>query len=129
MTRTTYTFPFDVNFDVGAIGGPSAGLALTLGILDLLSNGDLTGGHSVAATGTIGLDGTVGDVGDVAQKTIAVRRAGAQVFFVPADQLKDTEGQAGSMKVYPVKNLQQALDDLRDLGGHVPTPTGHDGAA
>jgi PDZ domain-containing protein len=122
-TRSTYTFPFDVTIDVGNIGGPSAGLALTLATLDILSNGDLTGGHRVAATGTIGLDGTVGDVGGVAQKAVAVRRAGAQVFLVPADELKDAQSQAGSMKVYPVKNLQQALDILKGLGGHVPAPT------
>jgi PDZ domain-containing protein len=125
MTQTTYTFPFDVNIDVGSIGGPSAGLALTLGILDLLSNGDLTGGHRVAATGTIGLDGTVGDVGGVTQKTVAVRRAGAQVFFVPADELKDAQSEAGSMKIYAVSTLQQALNDLQALGGHIPAPTSH----
>jgi PDZ domain-containing protein len=123
MTQTTYTFPFNVNIDVGSIGGPSAGLALTLGILDLLSNGNLTGGHRVAATGTIGLDGTVGDVGGVAQKAVAVRRAGAQVFFVPSDELKAAQSEAGSMKIYPVQTLQQALNDLQALGGHVPAPS------
>ena len=123
MTRTTYTLPFDINIDVGAVGGPSAGLALTLAIIDTLSGGDLTGGHAVAATGTIELDGAVGAVGGVAQKAVAVRRAGAKVFFVPAGQLKDAESQAGSLKIYPVKTLEQALDDLRALGGHVPLPT------
>jgi PDZ domain-containing protein len=122
-TRFTYTFPFNVTIDVGNIGGPSAGLAMTLATLDILSNGDLTGGHRIAATGTMGLDGTVGDVGGVAQKAVAVRKAGATVFFVPADELKDAQSQAGSMKVYPVKTLQQALDDLKALGGHVPPPT------
>jgi PDZ domain-containing protein len=128
MTRTTYTLPFDVNVDVGAIGGPSAGLALTLAILDILSGGDLTGGHAVAATGTIEPDGTVGDVGGVAQKAVAVRRAGAKVFFVPADQIKDAQGEAGAMKIYPVKNLQQALDNLQALGGHVPPASAASGA-
>jgi PDZ domain-containing protein len=123
MTRSTYTLPFNVTIEVGNIGGPSAGLAMTLGTLDILSNGDLTGGHRVAATGTIGLDGTVGDVGGVAQKAVAVRKAGATVFFVPADELKDALSQAGSMKVYPVKTLQQALDDLKAMGGQVPPPT------
>jgi PDZ domain-containing protein len=112
-----------VTIDVGNIGGPSAGLAMTLATLDILSSGDLTGGHRVAATGTIGLDGTVGDVGGVAQKAVAVRKAGATVFFVPADELKDAQSQAGSMKVYPVRTLQEALDDLKTLGGHVPPPT------
>jgi PDZ domain-containing protein len=123
MTRTTYTFPFDVNIEVGDIGGPSAGLALTLAILDILSSGNLTGGHAVAATGTIRLDGTVGDVGAVSQKAVAVRRAGAKVFFVPAGQLKEALSQAGAMKIYPVNTLQQALDDLRSLGGDVPAPS------
>ncbi len=123
MTDSTYTLPFNVTIDVGNIGGPSAGLAMTLAILDVLSNGNLTGGHRVAATGTIGLDGTVGDVGGVAQKAVAVRKAGATVFFVPADELKDAESQAGSMKVYPVTTLQQALDDLQAMGGQVPPPT------
>jgi PDZ domain-containing protein len=123
MTRTTYTLPFDINVDVGDIGGPSAGLALTLAILDILSGGDLTGGHAVAATGTMELDGSVGDVGGVAQKAVAVRRAGVKVFFVPADQLRDAQSEAGTMKLYPVKTLQQALDDLQALGGHVPPPS------
>jgi PDZ domain-containing protein len=121
-TQTIYAYPFEVTISVGGIGGPSAGLALTLGVVDLLSNGDLTGGHHVAATGTINLDGTVGDVGGVAQKTVAVRRAGAQVFFVPPQELKTAESEAGSMKVYAVSTLDQALADLEALGGHVPPP-------
>lgn len=121
-TQTIYVYPFDVNIDVGAIGGPSAGLALTLGMLDILSAGNLTGGHRVAATGTINLDGTVGDVGGVAQKAVAVRQAGAQVFFVPTDELKAAESQAGSMKVLAVATLDQALKDLQAMGGHIPAP-------
>jgi PDZ domain-containing secreted protein len=56
----------------------------------------------------------------VAQKAVAVRQAGAQVFFVPTDELKAAESQAGSMKVYPVSSLDQALNDLKALGGHLP---------
>jgi PDZ domain-containing protein len=122
--QVTYSFPFNVTVDVGDIGGPSAGLALALGLLDVLSNGDLTGGHRVAATGTINLDGTVGDVGGVAQKTVAVRKAGAQVFLVPPVELSVAQREAGSMKVYAVANLQQALGDLEALGGHLPSQNG-----
>lgn len=127
-TLVTFTMPFNVTIDVGNIGGPSAGLALTLGLLDVLSNGDLTGGHRVAATGTINLDGTVGDVGGVAQKAVAVRRAGAQLFLVPPQELKAAQSNAGSMKVMAVSTLQQALADLQALGGHLPaTTSGHNG--
>jgi PDZ domain-containing protein len=122
MTHTTFTFPFRVTIDVGNIGGPSAGLALTLGLLDVLSDGNLTGGHRVAATGTINFDDSVGDVGGVAQKAVAVRRAGAQVFFVPPQELAAAKSEAGSMQVHAVSTLQQALGYLKAMGGHVPVP-------
>jgi PDZ domain-containing protein len=47
-------FPYDVTIDSDEIGGPSAGLAFTLEVLDRLTEGDLTGGEDVAATGEIG---------------------------------------------------------------------------
>jgi PDZ domain-containing protein len=121
-TDTTFSFPFNVQIEVGNIGGPSAGLALTLGLLDALSNGHLTGGLKVAATGTIDPQGNVGAIGDAAQKAVAVRRAGAKVFFVPPDNYKDAKSQAGSMKVYSVSTLGAALQDLQSLGGQVPNP-------
>jgi PDZ domain-containing protein len=119
-TRSTYTYPFPLDINVGEIGGPSAGLALTLGVLDSLTHGQLTAGHRIAATGTIDLQGNVGDVGGVAQKTVAVRDAGAQVFLVPVQELATARSEAGSMKVYAVSNLAQALSYLEALGGHIP---------
>ncbi|MCU4185110.1 PDZ domain-containing protein [Acidiferrimicrobium sp. IK] len=120
QTQLTYTLPFNVSIQVGDIGGPSAGLALTLGLLDTLSNGQLTGGKAVAATGTIAPDGTVGDVGGVAQKTIAVRRAGADVFLVPAAEYATAKREAGnSLKIVPVTSLNGALADLEHLGGNL----------
>jgi Lon-like protease len=122
-TRTIYTFPFAVSVEVGNIGGPSAGLALTLGLLDALSNGHLTGGHRIAATGTIDVDGNVGAIGGAAQKAVAVRKAGAQIFFVPPANLKDAESESKGMKVMAVSTLNQALDDLKAMGGTIPPPT------
>ncbi len=120
-TNLVYNLPFDVTIDSGDIGGPSAGLAFTLGIIDLLSNGKLTNGAKVAATGEILPNGAVTDVGGVAQKTVAVRNAGATVFFVPKGEYKDARSQAGShLKIFPVTTLDQALADLKTLGGQVP---------
>ncbi len=127
-TRASFTYPFPVDIQVGQIGGPSAGLALTLGLLDALSHGQLTGGHRVAATGTIDLQGNVGDVGGVAQKTVAVRHAGAQLFLVPPQELAAARSEARSMKVLPVSTLSQALADLRAIGGHIPAPSSAPGA-
>jgi PDZ domain-containing protein len=120
QTDAHFSYPFPVSIDVGAIGGPSAGLALTLGLLDSLTHGKLTGGRRIAATGTISLNGTVGDVGGVAQKTVAVRKAGAQYFFVPVQELAAARSEAKGMKIYAVSTLAQALKDLEALGGSIP---------
>ena len=121
-TQQDFTYPFPINVDTTDIGGPSAGLAMTLGIIDKLSTGDLTGHHVIAATGTISSDGTVGDVSGVPQKTVAVEQAGGTDFLVPPQELKAAESKANSsLHVYAVSTLQQALDVLRRLGGRVPT--------
>ncbi len=120
-TRQVFTYPFPVRIDTADIGGPSAGLAMALGLLDRLSGGDLTGGRVVAATGTIDPQGNVGDVGGVAQKTVAVERAGATVFLVPPQEYAAARSKdVPSLKVYAVATLSQALGVLRRLGGHVP---------
>ena len=107
-----------VDIQSGNIGGPSAGLAFTLGVIDDLTPGELTGGHKVAVTGTINMDGTVGDVGGVAQKTSAVRSAGAEVFLVPPGEYETAKAHAGSkLKVIKVTTLQDALNALGSLGG------------
>lgn len=121
VTDTTFHLPFPVSIDAGDIGGPSAGLAFTLGIINLLSGGHLTGGLHVAATGEIEPSGAVLEVGGVAQKTIAVQRAGASVFIVPKGDYAAAESKAnGKVKIYPVTTLDQALAVLAKLGGEVP---------
>src|ERR1019366_8350476 len=103
------------------IGGPSAGLSMTLGIIDKLSGGDLTGTRIVAATGPIDAAGNVGDVGGVPQKTIAVERAGATVFFVPPQEYKNALSKdTPQLHVYAVSTLDQALRILKRLGGKIP---------
>ena len=99
--QSAWHFPVKVSVHTADIGGPSAGLAMTLGIIDKLSGGDLTGKRTVAATGTIDAQGDVGDVGGVAQKTIAVERAGATVFFVPPQEYggRHVQGHAAAPRV------------------------------
>lgn len=119
-TQGVYDVPYAVSINSDNIGGPSAGLAFTLGIIDELTGGHLTGGHVVAATGTIDPDGGVGDVGGVAQKTVAVERAGATLFLVPPQELAAARSKAtGKLKVEAVSTLAQALHDLAAIGGQL----------
>jgi PDZ domain-containing protein len=117
-TKQSANLPVNVSIDPGNVGGPSAGLAFTLGVIDALSSGDLTGGRKVAVTGTIDGDGNVGDVGGVPQKTVAVRNAGAVAFLVPKVEYQTALKKAGSkLKVIPVSTLDDALNALASLGG------------
>ena len=124
-----FDFPFSVSINSEGIGGPSAGLAFTLGILDELTSGNLTGGRKIAATGTIDFDGTVGDVGGVAQKTVSVSEAGATLFLVPPGEYATAVAHAGSgLKVVKVSTLNQALAVIAQNGGSLaqlpPSPPG-----
>ena len=96
------------------------GLALALGFINSLTQGRLTGGRKVAATGEIDTSGKVYEIGGVAEKAVAVRNAGAQVFLVPSGNYADAKKEAGKVKVYTVSSLDQALAILKSLGGQVP---------
>jgi PDZ domain-containing protein len=118
--------PFDVDIKVEDVGGPSAGLMLTLGIIELAGDEDLTGGDVVAGTGTIDEKGTVGPIGGITLKILAAQDIGAKLFLVPADNCAELLA-AGpppvpTAKVQDVDDALTALDDLR--AGRTPTPCG-----
>ncbi len=102
--------PIDVTLNVENIGGPSAGLAFTLSVIDALTAEPLTGNLDVAATGTIHHDGTIGPIGGVPQKSHAVVRAGMDLFLVPASQVEEAVAVAEpSVTVVGVESLEDAL--------------------
>ncbi len=107
--------PFPVTIDTGNIGGPSAGLAFALEVMEKLGR-DVDRGHKVAVTGEIFLDGAVGPIGGVRQKTIGARRAGVDIMLVPAgDNYREAKKYAGAMRLIPVNSFQQALHVLATL--------------
>jgi PDZ domain-containing protein len=110
--------PIDVRIETGGVGGNSAGLALTLAILDLVTPGEMTGGLDVATTGTIGFDGSVGPIGGVVQKMVAARDAGVDLFLVPANEYEAAARHAGDLRVESVASLEDALAVLAELGGN-----------
>lgn len=118
------TLPFSIDLSSEGIIGPSAGLAFTLGLMQRLDPYDLTGGLKVAATGTMSVTGQIGDVGGVAQKTVAVIASGAKVFFVPKVEYATAKAHSnGSLKIYPVTTIGQVLAILHRLGGRLPAVT------
>jgi PDZ domain-containing protein len=114
--------PFDVTISTPDIGGPSAGLAFTLSLLDELTKGNLMGDNRVAATGTINELGAVGAIGALVQKAVAVRDAGVTLFLIPKgqsdDEVRKARDAAGTgVEIVQVASLDDALKVLRARGG------------
>lgn len=110
---------YAISFEDTIIGGPSAGLILTLTIIDTLTQGDLTGGMKIAATGTIDRNGQVGEIGGIEQKVISTSEAGAKVFLVPkgneAEARKKVKRLKSDMEIYGVSNLEEAMKLIASL--------------
>jgi PDZ domain-containing protein len=120
-TRIT-RLPFEVNISTTDIGGPSAGLAFTLALLDELTPGNLMGNGRVAATGTMDEEQNVGAIGALKQKAVAVRDSGGTLFLVPAgqspDEMKAAQAAAGpGVRIVQVATLDAALRELVKNGG------------
>ena len=106
-----YELPYGVTYDVGGIGGPSAGLMFSLGIYDKLSPGALTGGAHLAGTGTMSDDGTVGPIDGIQQKLVGARGVGADWFLAPVDNCGDVVGAVpDGIRVTAVATLAEAVE-------------------
>ncbi len=112
---TAIHLPLRVSIDANGVGGPSAGLAFALDVMEELGR-NVDGGHRIAATGELFLNGAVGPIGGVKQKTIGARRAGVDAFLVPAgDNAREARKYAHGLRIIPVKSFQQALHALATL--------------
>ena len=110
-------------------GGPSGGLMQTLAVYDSLTPGDLTNGLTIAGTGTINIDGTVGAIGGMYSKIFTAYYSGCDIFFVPFYESSNGEtnyeealrayevlGCPDDFIIVPVSTFEQAVDYLEKLG-------------
>jgi len=109
--------PVDVRIAVDQIGGPSAGMVFALGVVDLLTPGEMTGGRTVAGTGTIDSAGRVGTIGGVQQKLLGARAAGATAFLAPAGNCGEVVGNVpDGLQVVAVSTLAEARAAVEAVG-------------
>ncbi len=110
----SYRFPMQVELDVGGISGPSAGLMMTLAVINTLRGGGLAGDLKVAGTGEIFDDGSVGPIGGINFKVMGAAETGMRIFLVPRDNYPEIEKFPAGLEVYPVSNLDEALKVLEE---------------
>jgi Lon-like protease len=115
-TATFAGIKVNIAIDPNVIGGPSAGTALALGIIDKLTPGGLTGGRTIAGTGTVDGYGVVGPIGGIQQKIAAAAHAGATVFFAPASECPDAKAAAPkSLTLVKVQTLDGVVKALQAI--------------
>ncbi|MFE9695550.1 PDZ domain-containing protein [Streptomyces sp. NPDC006270] len=113
---TDHTFPFEIDIKLADVGGPSAGLMFSLGIIDKLTPGDLTGGKFVAGTGTIDDAGKVGPIGGITMKLVGARDAGARYFLTPDDNCASAAADIpDGLTLVRVKTLEDATTSLERI--------------
>jgi len=116
--------PFVIDFNLANVGGPSAGLMFSLAVVDKLTTGELAGSTFVAGTGTISIDGKVGQIGGITHKMAAAQKAGATVFLVPAKNCYEAASDNPSnLRLVKVDTLSDAVDALHAVasGGQPPS--------
>lgn len=122
-----FDLPVDVTIQLDNVGGPSAGMMFALGIIDVLTPGDLTGDERIAGTGTITAEGEVGPIGGIRQKLYGAQRAGAEYFLAPQSNCNEVVGHVpDGLQVFAVSTLDDALavlDAVRTGGDLDALPT------
>jgi len=108
--------PFPLSIQAGDVGGPSAGMMHTLAIIDTLTEGELTKGHVIAGTGTIKVDGTVGNIGGIRQKVVGAEAAGAEYILVPQGNYDSAlTAERTVIEIVPIATIDDAIEFFERL--------------
>lgn len=120
--KSDYQFPYQFNVELGAVGGPSAGLVLALAFYDKLTPHSLTGGQRVAATGTINAEGVVGPIGGIGHKLNGAAQDGIRWVLIPEANCAEVRGNIpGSVQAVTVSTLDDAIRAVRAIGTGIGT--------
>ena len=99
--------------------GPSGGMMMALTTYTYLTGIDLTNGKKVVGTGTIDMDGNVGDIGGVKYKLIGAVKNKADIFLVPngenyEEAIKIKQEKGYKIKIIGVSNIKEAINKLKN---------------
>ena len=113
----TFDLPIDVTVKIDSVGGPSAGLMFSLGIMDKLTEADELNAAKVAGTGTITASGDVGPIGGIRMKMWGAHDAGSKYFLAPVENCADVIGNIPEgLDVFSVDTLDDAYNAIIAIG-------------
>jgi len=112
-----FDLPIDVTVAIDTVGGPSAGLMFSLGIMDKLTPQDELNGAKVSGTGTINASGDVGAIGGIRMKMYGALAAGSTYFLAPTANCDEVVGNIPKgLSVFSVDTLSDAYDAIVAIG-------------
>lgn len=121
---------FNINYDTlfpqltvnyQNVGGPSGGLLQTLYIFDKITSKDFSNGYKIAGTGTMSIDGKVGEIGGIEQKIYTAFADDVDIFFCPEENYQDALNAYNKIKnkermaLVMVKTFEDAINYLKNV--------------
>ncbi len=100
--------------------GPSGGFTLALAIYNRLTEEDITNGKKIVGTGTIDMNGNIGEIGGVKYKLMGAVDKKADIFIVPNGSnydecIKLQKEKKYKIQIIGVDNFDEALEKLKSL--------------
>lgn len=120
MMVTNYEFDLDPEIELKfkkTESGSSGGLMLSLSIYNKISDEDIIRGRNISGTGTIDMNGNVGEIGGIKYKLMGAVNDGMDVILVPngnyEECLKWKEKYQYDIEVVRINTFNDALEYLR----------------
>ena len=118
---TNYDFELNPKINIkfkNSEGGASGGLMIALNVYNSITKEDITHSHKIAGTGTINIDGSVGEIDGVKYKIIGAHKNKMELVFVPKENyeeaIKVAKEKKYNMKIIGVATFEEALKYLED---------------
>ena len=119
---TTYDYEATPNVNIksrATEAGSSGGLMMSLTVYNQLTETDITKGKKIVGTGTIDIDGNVGEIGGVKYKLIGAVKNKADIFICPEENYEEAISVAKDkdydIKIISAKTFDEALEKLANI--------------
>lgn len=118
------TYEYDTTPDVeikskSSEMGSSGGLMMSLTIYNALVENDITKGKKIVGTGTIDINGNVGEIGGVKYKLIGAVKNKADIFICPLENYEEAmavkKERNFDIKIISAKTFDEALEKLEEI--------------
>lgn len=122
---TTYEYETDPEVTItskASEAGSSGGLMMSLAIYNQLVPEDITNGMKIVGTGTIDIEGNVGEIGGVRYKLIGAVKNDADLFICPEENYEEAmsvkEEKDYDITIISVSTFLEAIEKLEGLSSN-----------